>query len=224
MNESGELFERYNSARKANLTVLSVSVLVLGALGYFELTRSRRLALRRGYGDVRHRRDEPKDLSDGLESTSIYCAPETVDVWKGRRLRTPRSHSKDQVDIAEIWMVFLRVGCVVFPSVYLGLLAFQLIYGFSGTTEFTLLVSAFSVLALVSVVAAFGLLKKKPWGLASGYLLAILNLVVFPYGTAGGLFLLVGLVGATPTFVIPARERQRVARHKAAKKARASMV
>ena len=61
MYESGQLLEKYNSARKSNITLLGISVLALAILGYFELTRGRRLAARRGYGGKSYNSDSEKN-------------------------------------------------------------------------------------------------------------------------------------------------------------------
>ncbi len=84
MHENGELMERYNSGRKANITLLSVSVVGVVALSWFELVGARRRGKRPGYG-VRHYREEKAETPSDQDVTSIYSAPKSVDEWKSRR-------------------------------------------------------------------------------------------------------------------------------------------
>ncbi len=49
MHESGELLDKYNSQRKADITLLGVSFLAISALGYFEVSRVRRLGQWHGF-------------------------------------------------------------------------------------------------------------------------------------------------------------------------------
>jgi len=224
MHESGQLLEKYNSSRKSNITLLGVSILALGVLGFFELTRVRRTEARRGYGGSAYDSD-PEDAVDGLDTTSIYAAPKTMDAWQGRRTHASKSRSrKQQFEMTDVWMGLLRICCIVLPLLYLGLLVINLIRMNAAEGVVWLLPTVFSALIFLSLVTAFGVFRKKGWGMSLGYVLAICNLLVFPFGTAIGLFLLMGLVGSTPLFAVPASERRRNARRKAAKKVQAAAI
>ncbi|MCF7818690.1 MAG: hypothetical protein K9M54_12510 [Kiritimatiellales bacterium] len=192
-------------------------------LGFFELARERnRLASYRRYGEVL--RDQENDVEDVGVTSSIYAAPKTIDAWQGRRTRSPKSRHKQSVDLSNIWMGLLRIWCMVLSVVYTGLLVLQVVFGVPGSQEYAWLIGALLFLALFSFVVVVGVLTRKAWGLTWGYLLAICNLLLFPIGTAAGLIMLLGLVGATPLFVIPARERRREERKKAQKKANIAVI
>lgn len=213
MHESGELFERYCSRRKPNITLLLFSGISLGVLGCYELTRFRRMEQRRGYGGF-HYQDDADNVVDDFDTTSIYAAPKKVDEWQGRRPRVSPPRRKPRAEAIGVWEQLLRVLCVAFPLVYMALLAFLFLAGSAGGSEFTLLISAFSFLTLFSTVVAVGVFCKQLWGLTCGYLLALFNLIIFPYGTVGGLFLLMGLVGASSAFADTALEKRRQLRRK----------
>ena len=215
MYEAGTLFEHYNSQRKADITLLIVSTLGVGVLGFFEFVRTRRRLERRGYGSEK---EEQEAVSEGLDSANIYSAPETVDQWKGRRTRASKSRHRQQIDPSAFWMGLLRVYCVILPVAYLCMLVVYLLSWLprgSGSLALSILLP---VLLLFSLLTSFGLLNKKPWGMNCGYAIAIFHLLVFPLGTAAGLILLLGLVGATSEFAIPSRERRRQALRKAKRK------
>ena len=223
MQETGTLLEKYNSSRKANITLLGFSFLSVGILGYFELSRIRRLTERRGYGGSAYSATEEKEV-DGLDSASIYAAPATIDGWQGRRTRGSKSRHKEPMEMVSVWMGMLRVCCVLLPVLYVGLLLLSLMKIDSENTAAWLLPTLFSALTVFSLITAFGLFAKKGWGMTLGYLLAICNLLVFPFGTTIGLFLLMGLVGSSSLFIIPSSERRRQARRKAARKMQTSAI
>lgn len=221
---SGTLFEQYNSARKANVTLLGVSVSALGVLGFFELARERNhFSTRRGYGGVPVRRQKTPVETVGVTS-SIYAAPETIDAWQGRRTRPPKSRHKQAVDLSGVWMSLLRICCMVLSLSSAGLLVLQLATGFVGAHESVWLTGFLAFMTIFSGVTVWGVVTKKVWGLTCGYLLAICNLLIFPFGTVAGLIMLLGLVGATPLFVQPARERRRAAREKGREKAKTAVI
>lgn len=216
MHKNGELLERYNSDRKANITLVTLSVIVVGILGYFELTRHRRLQERRGYGSAHRTGKEPVDSGEAKDAADIYAAPKTIDDWQGRKARSPRSRHQQSADVAVSWMKLLRICCVVLPVLYIGMLFIILSKGQS-----ELLVAVFAGMAAFSTIVLFGIIAKRIWGLTLGYLLAVFNLLIFPYGTAAGLFLLVGLVGATPLFALKDHQRRRYSREKSKRQATA---
>lgn len=216
MYENGNLAERYNSARKANVTMLVFAAVAVGALGYFEFSRIRKHANRRGYGR-RHREAAAGSASvtDRPDSANIYSAPQTVDTWKVRRDRSPKSRSKQKVEMTNIWMGLLRICCVLMPVVYGGLMAKNLLAESESSELAWMLPSVYGAMALLSVVTTIGLMARKRWGMMLGYLLAICNLMVFPFGTALGLFFILGMVGASAQLVVPEHEKRRAARRKA---------
>lgn len=215
--QEGKLFDPYSSERKANVTLLGTSMLALGALGYFELTRERRrMSGRRGYAPVL--REQEEILPDTAKTSSIYSAPKTMGAWEGRRSHSSRSRHKHRLDPTALWIGLLEICCVVLLVAYMGLLVFRLVVGVADSTTFMWLTGALSVMTVLSAVTVAGVLLRKVWGLTFGYLLAICNLLLFPLGTAAGLVMLMGLVGATPLFILPARDRRREARNRAQKK------
>ena len=225
--ESGDLFDQYNSARKTNITLLGFSVVSVAALGYFELLLLRKGDGRNSYGRARRTDEvEEEEVVDGLDSTNIYSAPKTIDDWQGRKTRSSMSsrHGKQSPEVAGIWMVLLRVLSVGLPVAYATLLVRELLNGAPKDSEQWLFVVGYSVIVSIALVAAIGLLSRKPWGLPVGYLLSVCNLLVFPIGTVVGLFLIVGLVGATPLFVVSKRERHHLAARKARRKSLKSVM
>ncbi len=219
MYEAGTLLERYNSQRRADITLLIVSTLGLVSLSFFEFFRMRRRVERRGYGTVKK---EQEFIDERLNPTSIYSAPKAVDEWQGRRARVSKSRHSQRVEPAVFWMGLLRIYCVVLPAVYLYTLGVYLFSWLpSGAGNLTLSIF-FPVLLLISLMTSVGLLRKKPWGMNCGYAVAIFHLLIFPLGTAAGLVLLVGLIGATSEFVIPSRKRRRRALRKTKRKLRSA--
>jgi hypothetical protein len=105
MHQRGSLLEKYNSSRKTNITLLGFSIFSLGALGYFEFSRIRRTAIRRGYGGSAYENEDDQDVDEGLDTTSIYSAPKTLDAWQGRRTHSAKSRSsRQQLDMTNVWM------------------------------------------------------------------------------------------------------------------------
>lgn len=198
MHESGQLYEPYNSARKSNITLLGVSILMLSGLGYLELLFGRRVASRRGYGGQVY--DDKTKMQEGKDASSIYSAPETIDAWQGRGIRNAKSRRKPPAEKGQVWMIILRVTALIFPFYYSGALAKMLMNPDVQNETVWLLPALFLALTLFSLITVIGLLMKRKWGIKLGYALAVLSLMVFPIGTVLGLFLLVGLVGATPLF------------------------
>ncbi|MEN7972618.1 MAG: hypothetical protein ABFR47_02165 [Verrucomicrobiota bacterium] len=208
--EGGTLFERYNNQRKADITLLVVSVCGLAVLSFFELRGSRsRSGRRRGYG-FDSKKSEPSEV-DGLDSTCIYVAPKTVDAWDGRRKHVSRSRHKPKREAAGVWTSLLRIYCGVLSAFYLGVLIAYLFFWLPdglGSLVFSIISP---VLLFGSAMTFIGVLRKKSWGINFGYAMAIFHLLIFPIGTAAGLLMLLCVVGATPQFVVPERERQRKA-------------
>lgn len=232
MHETGELLERYNHAPKANLTLLVFSVILLSTLGYFEVTRVRRLSRRQRYGAA-HYNEKTGSGIDGLDSSSIYAAPQTVDVWKGPRSRNSgrkhqrrsRSKQKPEAEAGAVWMRLLQLVCLFLPVAYLILLGLNLMQGHEDIWVTVLLPTVFGILFILSLVATVGIFGKKIWGMMIGYALAVCNLLIFPYGTAIGLILMMGLVGSSPIFeVSAAAERRKKARSKSASRAGLSAI
>lgn len=221
MYESGALMDRYNHGRKANITLLAISVVAVGALGWFELLSMRRRLIRRAYGERRYT-DKEEEGVEGLDSTSIYAAPETRDEWKVRRASRPRNRRPRMADLrdqASIWLGLTRLCCVIMPILYLSLMGYHMTH-MDPTQEAAWLVpTGLGVLGTFSLVVAMGVFRLKTWGLSSGYVLAICNLVIFPYGTALGLFLLIGLVGSSSEFVLSQRNKRKAKRGKPEKRA-----
>jgi hypothetical protein len=220
MHESGELFEKYNSNRKTNITILASSIVMVGIFGAFELTRTRRMTERRGFGEAHYSEEEPVE-DEVQDIANIYASPETQDVWNRRRRSSHRPSHKQNVELANIWMGLLRFCCVIIPAYYVFKLTMLFRLGFSGQPDEWVSLAGFGVISVCSFIMALGIGLKRMWGYTWGYLVAIMNLVVFPIGTGFGLFMLVGLVGAAPLFIVPEKKRQRKARRAARRKANA---
>lgn len=197
MYESGSLFETYNNQRADKIALLVISFLSMGVLGYIEVMGSRNEPKHRGFGG-RHYREERGEVIEGKQAASIYTAPRTVDPWRGREVESrPISPSKESY---EYWLDVVRVFCAVLPLAYMLVSTYVWMSGSPRGQEFWVVPTLFSTLTLLSLVVAIGIFRMKKWGLSLGYLLAIFNLIIFPYGTVVGLLLLIGLVGASPAF------------------------
>jgi len=215
--ETGTLFERYNSQRKADITLLATSICGIATLGFFEFARSRRRFEWRGYIPMKK---EQRLAVDGPDSAGIYAAPESIDEWQGRREHISKSHRRLDMDAVNFWMGLLRIYCIVLPVVYLYTFVNYLFFWLPGGAGSLVLTIMFPVLLLGSVLTSVGLLRKKAWGMSLGYTMAIFHLLIFPVGTFAGLVMLVALVGSTSEFIVPERKRRRAARRRARAKRR----
>ena len=198
MYKAGSLFERYNNQRRVDVTLLVVSLIGLCSLSSFEIKHLRKPSSPNGFFGRQH--DEWKSKVRIAENTSsIYTAPTVVDEWKGKRARQGDLNNRKPVrNMPEIWMSFLSVVILVMLVTYVTIYA---VLSVQHSVQSLLIVpSAFSVLTLITLITIFGLSRRKMWGLQLGYLLAVVNLVVFPIGTVFGLLLLIGLVGSSPLF------------------------
>ncbi len=214
---SGRLFEQYNSARRASITLFVFSVVGLGVLGYLEISRFKRHGQRRGYSPTQ---GDGEPVVDGLDTASIYSRPESPDKWEGLRTRTSRSRHHKPFLFDNFWMGLLRVMVFSMPVVYALLLAACLAGWIS--TDMPMLCGGLGFIGFLSLVAGVGIVWKKAWGLKVGYAIAMIHLLLFPVGTVIGLILLIGLVGAAPLFSLSSREQQRAARGKRQKNLRAT--
>jgi len=205
--KEGTLFEQYNSQRRADITLFTVSVCGLIALGYIEFIRPRRRVERPGFVSIPKGQDEPAGM-DGSASSSIYSAPESIDEWQGPLPGMSKLRNRPKWQISGLWMGVLRVCCGVLPVVYLyTFLDYVFIWLPTGAGHLGLSI-LFPVLLLGAVLTSVGILRKKKWGMNVGYAMAIFHLLVFPLGTAAGFVMLIGLVGATSEFATPPRRRR----------------
>ena len=197
MYAAGTLFEGYNSQRADKIALLAISFLSMGVLGYIEVMGSRSGREDRGFGG-KHYREDRGEVIEGKQVTSIYTAPKTVDPWRGREIEsrgiTPAK------EVYEHWLDVVRVFCAILQFAYMMVSVSIWMSGNPRGQEYWVLPTLFSTLALLSLLVAVGVFRMKKWGLSMGYLLAISNLIIFPYGTVVGLLLLIGLVGASPAF------------------------
>ena len=214
---SGTLFEQYNSERRAKITLLAVSVIGLGILGFFEFTREKRLQMRKGFAPVGIS-GEPVD--DGLDTANIYSAPETIDKWQGRRIRTPSLRHRESREVGSFWIGLLRIISFSTPVAYILLLVACLTGRMPAVGNMPVLYGMGGFMLVLSLVSAAGIMKKKAWGRTVGYAIAIIHLLFFPVGTAAGLILLIGLVGAAPLFALSPSEQRQAALAKRQKKIR----
>lgn len=221
MHETGELYDTYNSRRRADVTLIGISSVAILGLCYLEITRLRRLNSRKHYGQRRFGRDVGEEV-DGLDSSSIYAIPKSVDDWNGRKVQSSKTYKNRPPKAGDgFWMGLLRIICLLLPVLYAGLLAYTLKMGNENPFIAMLMPTIFSILLSLAVFTAIGILRKKMWGITLGYVLSICNLLIFPYGTATGMFLMIGLVGASASFEI---EHKRRTRAKASSRARAQAV
>lgn len=202
--KEGSLFEQYNSQRKADITLFTVSVCGLATLACFEVARSRR---RRKQADFVSMESGQEPVADGVSSDNIYAAPETIDEWQGRPPRIPRSQGHPGLSIVGLWMGLLRIYCGVLPVIYLYTLLNYLFFWLPGGAGNWFLSILFPLLMLGAALTSAGILRKKRWGLHAGYAMAIFHLLIFPVGTAIGFVMLIGLMGATSEFDAPKRLR-----------------
>jgi hypothetical protein len=212
MHESGQLFARYNYQRRAHITLTGTSVFMLGFLGFFELTRSRRHAHRRKYGERRYPQEH---VVKGQHSSNIYSASENrIDDWNPRRTRSSRSRHHDPLSGAAKWMSLLRLTCFTMPFIFAFIYLQHLSHPLVVQVESWIHVLVWACLTAFSVLTACGVCRKKMWGLFCGYIQSVISLLFFPVGTMTGMFLLLGLVGSMPLFTESARDRRQNLRKK----------
>lgn len=206
--EAGTLFERYNSQRKADITLFTVSICGLAALGFLEFVLPRwRIRQEEETLPPLKSAPEPKMQREPAPS-DIYEAPRSVDEWQGRQPQLAVSRQRLSVDMTGVWMAFLRIYCGVLPVVYLyTFLNYVFLWLPSGAGN-VFLSFIFPVLLLISVMASVGILKKRAWGAKFGYAIAIFHLLIFPFGTAAGFVMLIALVSTMSEFSAPKRKRR----------------
>ena len=198
--DSGLLFEEYNRQRNSFTTYLLFSVFGAATLGYFELSH---LIRRQKHPDcIDSSVADDESTSTHLSSTSIYSRPKTVDKWEGRKISGSNLHQYENHKSTKLWMGLLRIHSIVIPVVY----AFLLMACLSGWKPF--LTNIFGFMFVFSILTGIGLVQRKPWGLRCGYAIAIAHLLAFPFGSAAGLILVIGLVGSAPLFVVSKHEHQ----------------
>ncbi len=208
MQETGQLFERYNSQRKSSITLFGTSMIALLFLSAFEVGRLKKESAVRRYGERRYT-DDPAD-DEPPKTACIYSSRKSVDEWPARRVSGVRTRNRRPArNLAETWLVMLRVVCLLIPCVNVVLFSMLYVNSTGTPDEQWIIPTMSSVFVMVAVVAAIGIFTRKGWGLSLGYLTAIINLILFPIGTAMGLFLLISLVGASPAF---SRTRERYSR------------
>lgn len=202
MQAVGNLFDSYNSSRKASVTLCAVSLLALAALVSFETRRLGKSTGIRRFGEKRYT-DELEE-SKVANASSIYASPKSVDEWQGRKVVASRSRNgrnKAARNLPGTCRCVLRISCLILPLAYVAL--FSLLYAHEAAGPSLgawIYVLPCACLVLVAAITEVGVCMNKRWGLSMGYLLSILNLVIFPLGTAIGLLLLITLVMASPAF------------------------
>ena len=210
---SGEAYEKYNTAGRSRSALLVFSLIAFGGLSFLEISNIKKKSEKIRYGQTRRTRNE--DETDGLDSSNIYSAPKSVDDWQSKQRRTmPRRHG-NHVDFPKIWMSILSMLSLFLPVIYLGTLMWLWTSAEEVTTVTWFIRGYLMFVGLFSVIAAIGIITSRIWGQACGYCLATLNLLMFPYGIALGLILLVCLMGANPSFVTAAEQRKKRRKHRA---------
>jgi len=195
---------------QADIALLAVSLPAFAVLGIFELTRVRRLERRRRkhrFGGHPSEEVLAEEFDPG--SADIYAMPKTLEDWKGgRHSRSSGTRHRRGKKMKSVWMSALQVFCVAIPLVHMGLLLAHLPWdGTKGAGTWTM-PFVFLALFLFSVAVAVGVFSMRLWGLVLGYLLVLGNLLLFPYGTAMGLLLLLCLVGSSPIFFAIAHDHR----------------
>ena len=90
----------------------------------------------------------------------------------------------------------LLVACLILVSTvaagaFLGMQSTPDVPGWTGMLVGgvgTIVAIVFGVLALPGIALAYGLYKRRPWARPLGFLLGILNLIHFPFGTIVGAY------------------------------------
>lgn len=207
MNDEGTLYNQYNSARKSSITLLAVSVVALVSLGSFEMKEMGKHNTSQKFGERRY--TEPKtETVNSIKTTSIYAAPQSVDEWKERRITSSysrRTKHKIALDHPEDWLRLLQLVCAALPAFYITIFSVLYAQGVGQSLGPYVFTSVCSCFIGLNIFTAIGIFRTKAWGLQMGYLLAIMNLVIFPVGTIIGLILLISLVGSSAQFPQPAR-------------------
>lgn len=206
--EAGTLFDRYNSQRKADITLFTVSICGLATLGFLEFVRPKWMAKREAASPLPlSRQPVAKATHHTTAPTNIYEAPKAMDEWEERQPQLSVAHRRLSVDMTGVWMAFLRIYCGVLPVVYLyTFLNYVFLWLPSGAGNI-FLSFIFPMLLLISVMASVGILKKRAWGAKFGYAIAIFHLLIFPFGTAAGFVMLIALVSTISEFSDPKRKR-----------------
>ena len=215
MYESGQLFETYNSSRKANITLLCVSLFAMTTLMDFELVRARRRMKKRRFGEVRH---QPEDIEIAGGPANIYSAPQVWDEWKAPRSRSARSREQPTLDMTPIWQTTLRICCLTMPFLYI-LLYLQYTMRIEDAAQYRWLeIGILSSLLLFSAATNVGIYRQRPWGFICGYVMAVFSLLLFPFGTGVGLIMFLSLAGVTPLYVTAKQDSEKAKRRMKAKK------
>lgn len=200
MGESGKLFERYNSQRKASMTLFGISMAALVGLSAFEIRRLRQPRVVHKYGRIRYT-DQVASEDNEQHTSNIYAVRKSVDEWSGRRVSGSRSRDvRSSSRLPAIWLVMLRVTCLAIPFASTAIFSIMYLNYGSSSTDSWIIPAAGSIYVLLAIATAIGVIRRRAWGMTVGYITAILNLVIFPFGTVMGFFLLIGLVGASEAF------------------------
>jgi hypothetical protein len=220
MYESGTFFETYNSSRRANLTLMCFSVTGLVTLLGVELFLKTRRSRRFLYGENRYQDKKEKPSSAHAD---IYAVSHDVDEWKSRKTRSSRSAGTHSVDITDIWQMILRTSCLLVPFLLFFIVVRQASRASVDILQRPVELGIALFVALFALLTASGIHQKKIWGYICGYMIAIINLILFPLGTALGLVMLLALSGTSPILFDLLKQRARRKRRlRAGKKVRVS--
>ncbi|MDF7807243.1 hypothetical protein P4E94_07335 [Pontiellaceae bacterium B12219] len=215
MQESGELQEAYNSRKKANVTLLFFSVFSMGAIGFFELPHSRGSRRRSHRRSGKHHRSaEWETPTDEQDMTSIYSAPKTMEKWNRNHIRPSNTKRKEKKKTSTFWLVLLPVCSVIVTLLYLGMTVHFFMKVHDDPVVGMTLQIVFGLLSVLSLITSLGVMQTKMWGITAGYALAVCNMLIFPVGTAFGLFLMMALMLASPGFMEQEREKRKKSRRK----------
>lgn len=222
MYDSGQLFETYNSDRKAYITLLCFSFIGFSSLLALELALVRRKKSGRRFGEVFHQKTQ-KDCAENFGD--IYAGHKTDENQPSKRSRSSRSYPGSKTKTADHWQLVLRTSCLIVPFLYTFVYINHAVRARSGYTVDWMDLGIFTSLIAFSAATVVGVHRKKLWGYVFAYVLVMLNLLLFPVGTMLGLVMLLALSGTT-TFFDDARRVWKKNRKmkRAAKRMRASAV
>jgi hypothetical protein len=156
-------------------------------------------------------------LIAGVALISLVVSEIRQQIKSGRnRRQRHRSLTQERnfaSEMSAICMMILRILSATLPFFYAAVLAVIDTHGVAETVGVWVFAFICLLVAVLSILFAVSVFMETTWGLVMGYLLAMLNLIVFPIGTGVGIFLLVLLLGASPAMVAMPRGRDRLRGH-----------
>ena len=196
---------------QVDVAVFSVSFFLFASLAAFEVSYGirRQRRHRRKFSGSRSATEPEAEREPAGRPADIYAVPPTQEDWKSRRRShaSGRSRRRRTKKSGMVWLVILRILCVAYSLIYLGILLAALPWdGVKGPGTWTI-PAIFMSLFLLSIAATIGAFVTTIWGLVVGFVLMLANLPLGAYGLAQGALLLLVLLGAMPLFFESPHER-----------------